>query len=81
MKLNPILFVLQKYLTLFTMIHKQTVFKVGLSPSKKKFWVICFIESSLKVTKNAFYFILRALLVLKISKFLSRLFGHAGKTT
>ena len=29
--------------------------------------------------KNAFYFILKAL-VLKIFKFLSRLFGHVGKT-
>ena len=30
--------------------------------------------------KNAFYFILKALFVLKILKFLSRLFGHVGKT-
>ena len=29
--------------------------------------------------KNAFYFILKAPFVLKIFKFLSRLFGHAGK--
>ena len=44
--------------------------KVGLSPSKK----ICvnwFIESPLKMMKNAFYFILKALFVLKIFKFLS----------
>ena len=53
--------------------------KVGLSPSKKNF-VISFIESSLKVMKNAFYFILKALFILKIFKFLSRLFGHVGKT-
>ena len=56
-----------------------TNFKVGLSPSKKN-CVICFIESPLKKTKNAFYFILKALFVLKIFKFLSRLFGHVGKT-
>ena len=31
--------------------------------------------------KNAFYFILKALFVLKIFKFLSQLFGHAEKTT
>ena len=45
----------------------------------KKF-VICLIESPLKMMKNAFYFNLKALFVLKIFKFLSRLFGHLGKT-
>ena len=30
--------------------------------------------------KNAFYFILKALYVLKIFKFLSRLFGNVGVT-
>ena len=30
--------------------------------------------------KNALYFILKALFVLKIFKFLSWLFGHVGKT-
>ena len=40
---------------------------------------ICFIESLLKMMKNAFYFILKALIVLKIFKFLSRLFCHIGK--
>ena len=54
--------------------------KVGLSPSKKV-CVICLIESPLKMIRNAFYFILKALFVLKISKFLSQLFGHLGKTT
>ena len=52
---------------------------VGLSPSKK-ICVICLIESPLKMMKNAFYFILKAFFVLKIFKFLSRLFGHVGKT-
>ena len=33
--------------------------------------VICFIESPLKMIKNAFYFILKALFVLKMFKFLS----------
>ena len=51
--------------------------KVGLSPSKN-FFVICLTESPLKMMKNAFYFILKALFVLKIFKFFSRLFGHAG---
>ena len=49
--------------------------KVGLSPSKK-ICVICLIDSPLKMMKNAFYFILKALFILKIFKFLSRLFGH-----
>ena len=44
--------------------------KVGLSPSKKV-CVIYFNESPLKMMNNAFYFILRALSVLKIFKFLS----------
>ena len=41
------------------------IFKVGLSPSKKN----CFHESSLNIMENAFYFILRAIFVLKIFKF------------
>ena len=40
----------------------------------------CFIENPFKMMKNAFYFILKALFVLKIFKFLSRLFGHVEKT-
>ena len=36
-------------------------------------------ESPLKVMKNAFYFTLKALFVLKIIKFLSWFFGHADK--
>ena len=43
-------------------------------PPKK--FVICLIESPLKMMKNAFYFILKPLFVLKIFKILSRLFGH-----
>ena len=35
--------------------------------------------SSIIMMENAFYFILKALLVLKIFKCLSRLFGHAEK--
>ena len=42
----------------------------------KKFLFICFNESPLKIMKNAFYFILKALFVLKITKFLSLHFGH-----
>ena len=43
--------------------------------------VISLIESLLKLMKNAFYFILKALYVLKIFLFFSRLFGHVAKTT
>ena len=49
---------------------KLFIFKVGLSPFNKKF-VICLIESLSKMMKNAFYFISKALFVLKIFKFLS----------
>ena len=55
------------------------LFKVGLSPSKK-ICVICLAEGPLKVMKNAFYFTLKALFVLRIFKFLSRLFGYVEKT-
>ena len=41
--------------------------KVGLSPSKKVFF-ICFNDSPSKMMKNAFYFILKALFLLKIFK-------------
>ena len=45
----------------------------------KNFVLICLIESPLKMMKNVFYFILKALFVLKIFKFLSGLFGHVEK--
>ena len=40
---------------------------------------VCVTESSLKMMKNAFYFILKALFVLKLFRFLSWLFGHIEK--
>ena len=43
---------------------------VGLSLSKK-ICVLCLTESPLKMIKNVFYFILKALFVLKVFKFLS----------
>ena len=55
------------------------IFNSGLSPSKNICFT-CLIESPLKMMENAFYFILKALFVLKIFKFLSRLFGLVGKT-
>ena len=38
-----------------------------------------FLQNIYKMMKNAFYFILKALFVHKMFKFLSRLFGHVGK--
>ena len=52
--------------------------KVGLSPFKKILF-ICFNDSPSKMKKNTFYFILKALLVVKIFPYLSWLFGHAEK--
>ena len=51
-------------------------FKVGLLTFHKSVCVICFFESPLKLLKNAFYFTLKALFVLKIFTFLSWLSGH-----
>ena len=66
---------------------KTTLFKYALQGSlksdshlPKKNCFNCFTESPLKMTKNAFYFILKGLFVLKIFKCLSRLFGHVRKT-
>ena len=60
-------------------LHKKNKFsiKVGLSLSIKICFV-CFNETPLKM-KNAFYFILKALFVLKTFKFLSWLFSHVEK--
>ena len=46
----------------------------------KKFLFICFNESPLKIMKNVFYFILKALFVLKIFRILSWHFGHVENT-
>ena len=51
------------------MLKKIKRFKLD-SPSRKNCF-ICFNKSLLKVNKNAFYFISKALFVLKILKFLS----------
>ena len=61
----------------FGVEHAPKEIKVGLSPSEKS-CAICLVESLVKMMKNAFYFILKALFVLKIFKLLSRLFGHVG---
>ena len=58
--------------------NKLSELKVGLSPSKKKFF-ICFNDNPSEMVKNAFDFILKALFVLKIYKLLSWLFGYIEK--
>ena len=47
---------------------------------QKNFFIIYCEESPSKMMKNTFYFILTALSVLKMLKFLSWLFGHLWKT-
>ena len=63
---NPVIMNLMDSQNFTNLIKNNTCFKVGLSPSKKNFVLF----ASLKIMKNAFYFILNALLVLKIFKFL-----------
>ena len=53
--------------------------KARPSPSKRFF--ICFNDGPSKMMENTFYFILKALFVLKIFKCLSWLFGNVEKTT
>ena len=50
--------------------------KVALSSLR----ILLAAENPLKMMKNAFYFMSKALFVLKIFKFLSGLFGHVAKT-
>ena len=59
-------------------IGSERKLKVGLSPFKKV-CVIFFTESTLKMMKKAFYFILKAFFILRILKFLSWLFGRVKK--
>ena len=56
-------------------ITSRVLLKVRFSPSKK-FVLVYFNESPLKMIKNAFYFMLKALFVFEIFTFLSWLFGY-----
>ena len=51
------------------------ILKVGPSSSKKNYFIF-FNESPLKMMKNAFYFTLKTLFVLKIFKVLPSTFGQ-----
>ena len=55
--------------------NKEAWFKGALSSLRQ----ILATESLLKLMKNAFYFTLKALLILKIFQFLSWIFGHVEK--
>ena len=66
-----------QYLKYSRLFYKWDLFKLGLWPSFICF--ICFKESSLKMMKSAFYFILTALFVLKIFKFWSWFFWSCRK--
>ena len=48
-------------------------------PQLSKNCVIWFNENDDQMMKNVLYFILKALFILKLFKFLSWLFGHVGK--
>ena len=70
---------LKNWVDLLLLFSNLSLFKVGLSPSKKILFV-CFSESPLKMMENAFCFISKALFLLSIFKCLSWLFGHIEKT-
>ena len=72
----PYISIVQSHLTLCSTY----LLKVGLSPSKKLFLLFASMIVFQKMMKNAFYFILRALFVLEIFRFLFWLFGHVEKT-
>ena len=62
--------------------YQQHIFSEKLmsdSSKKKKIVLLCFDESSLKLKKNTFYYILKAIFVLKIFIVLSYLFGDTEK--
>ena len=58
----------------------QNQLKVGLLPPPLPKSFVCVSESPLKIMKNTFHFILKALFVLNIFEFMSWLFGHIEKT-
>ena len=65
---------------LIVLYNALTVWKSSDSQLPKNICAICFNDGSSKMMKNAFYFILKAIFVLKIFRFLSWIFGHVEKT-
>ena len=64
----------------YLFLQTNLVFLKSGSHLPRKIILITSLESSLKMMKNSFYFILKALFVLKIFNFLSWLVGDIGKT-
>ena len=64
-----------KYCNFFYFVICPKLLKGTLS-GMRQFWAY---ENPFKMMKNAFYFTSKVLLLLKIFKFLSWLFGHAAK--
>ena len=60
-------------------IISNCLLKCTLKGAVSGLWQFLTDESPLKMMKNAFYFTSKALLVLKIFKILSWLFGHVAK--
>ena len=69
------------YLSKFVLTHKGSSPNFASNIKDALSGLIQFLatESPLKLMKNAFYFTLEALFVLKISKFLCQLLGHVEK--
>ena len=61
--------------------EKLTGIKIKVDSHLPKKITFCINWNPFKKDKNAFYFILKALFVLKIFKFLSWFFGHLEKAT
>ena len=69
-------FILKDSSVLIVRVGDCTFSKLVYAPLKSdshlpKTFIICFIKSSLKIMKSAFYFILKALFLLRILNFLS----------
>ena len=61
------------------MVYHKPIVKSDSHLPKKNF-IICLNDSPSKMMKKAFYFILKALFVLKIVEYFSWLLGHVEKT-
>ena len=74
---------LRSWMKLWCCKHKWPQYEAKFTESRtlalQKKYFICFTEIPLKLMENPFYFILKALSVFKIFKFLFGLFGHVEK--
>ena len=70
----------RRFINQLALNGKTWIYLKSDSHPPKKICVICFNDTTLKMVKNAFYSILKALFDLMIFKFLSWIFGHVEKT-